>query len=201
MVEKVKKTFRGEMERNGESKQSSLSISKNHPDVTKRFSVLTKYYDEAMFEERYKRLIYELKLGKDKRLSYDAIGEALDKASDNARVAGEMYVYAQQELDDFNDITFAIWWSEASHKATKELEKLKQSGEFSGQISEAKLKDYIIKTQKDDYKEMMELKSKLTKIALLLKALSRQWESKASLLQTQANLIEKRKTVVLGGKG
>lgn len=193
-MEKVKKTFRSESDKLGEEPP------KAKPEPSGKFSVIEKHYDEALFEEKYTRLIRELKLGKDKRSSYDAIGQAIDNVSDNARIAGEMYVHARQEFDDFEDITFAIWWSDMASIASRALEKLKSEGNYSGQVSEGKVRDWIIKNKNLEYKEMMQVKSKLKKVSSLLEILSKQWERKASLLQTQANLIEKRKILVLGGK-
>lgn len=168
------------------TQSSSVSIHK--------FSIIKSDLDVEVFEREYKRLKASLEVGTDK-LSYSRLGEAIDKVTENARIAGNMYVAAREEYEKFEKIEYAIWWSDVSNKAMRELEKAKKRQEISGQIGDEKIRNNVISQNKDKYAEMNDKLIQLRTVKDVLEILYRQWESRKSLLQTQGNMLDKRITI------
>jgi hypothetical protein len=146
----------------------------------------------------YEVLKSKIKLGKD-RLDPDVLSEAIDEAPEWAFKAAQLHIIAKEKLSKFEDITFKLKYAELANDATDELEALKRKGKLSGQVSKDKVENWII-LNKPEYADLLEQKRELELAVEAFESLSRQFESKKSLLQTQGRILEKKNVIVSGGR-
>lgn len=176
-------------------KVKKLKASKS----TNKFQILKSDIEGINFEKTYNKLKSMLALEVN-RADYGKLLELIDSVTENARVAGVLYASAKEAYERFKSEDYAFWWARVSNEATKELEEMKKQKLISGQISEEKIRNWIILNKKESYLKNTRQLNQLKFGVDVMKILYEQWESRKSLLQTQANVIEKRRVVIIGDK-
>lgn len=167
-------------------------------NVTKSFSFIKKEIDELNAERTYSLLREKLKaLGVD-RLDPDVLAEAIDNATEWSYKASQLYIAAKDTKNYFEDVIFKLGYAELVSEAGTALEELKKQGKISGQVSKDKVENWIVLNKKDKFDELSNQLKELEMAVQAFESLSRQFESKKSLLQTLARLSE-RKKIVIGG--
>jgi hypothetical protein len=164
-----------------------------------KYSILKSDLDSINFEKQYNKLKGMLELSVN-RANYDKLLELVDSVTEYTRVAGNMFAGAKEEYESFKSGEYAIWWARESNNASRILEELKRNKKISGQISEEKVRNWIIENRSDKYAMYTRKMNRLKLAVDMMKILYEQFESRKSLLQTQSNLIERRKPVMIVDK-
>lgn len=159
-----------------------------------RYSFLKKELDDLDIKGEYQRLKKTLTLGT-KKMNFEALASAIDFAAENARSAAMLWLSARELRERYEDNDYAITYAELVNEATIELEKAKRNGKASGQISEAKIRNWIIKNKEETYEEITETLRSLKRNEMILAILKDQCESRKSLLQSQGKMAERRPQV------
>lgn len=159
-----------------------------------QFGFLIKDLSKIDIQLQYEILKKKFKLGKD-RLDPDILSEAIDAAPEWAFKAAQMYILAKDKFSKFEDLTFKIKYAEFADKATRKLEEMKRNKVFTGQITKEKIENWIIMNE-PAYKVLLQEKRELEAAVEIFKSMSIQFESKKSLLQSQARLSERKKFVL-----
>lgn len=168
---------------------------KKNKKVEDRYAFLKRELDDLDIEKEYFRLKKALMLGP-RKLNFEALAEALDFAAENARSAAMLWAAARELREEYEDGEYAIRWAELVEEATEELEKLKKARKITGQISETKIRNWIIKNKNEEYMELTKRLRKLQRAERILGILKDQWESRKSLLQSQARMAERRQVIL-----
>jgi hypothetical protein len=182
-------------------KKRKIRVPENEetPPTNRKYVILKKDIDDISFEKQYRKLKSMLALEVN-RANYTKLLELIDSCSENARIAGVLLAGAKEAYEDYKSVEYAIWWAKAVRKATEELEDQKRQKLISGQISEEKIKNWIVDNMTREYTKYTRNLNQLKFSVDMMDVLYKQWESRKSLLQTQANVIEKHKTVVITNK-
>lgn len=138
----------------------------------------------------YDTLKSKIKLGKD-RLNTDVLSEAIDEAPQWAFQAAQLHSYAKEQLHLFENFTYRVRYAELAEKATEKLEKQRKAGKISGQITKEKIENWII-INEPEYSDLNRQFREYKTAVEIFAALSSQFESKKSLLQTQGRLAASR---------
>lgn len=132
--------------------------------------------------ETWKKLKDSLTVG-EKRSDHGTLQKALDQAEKNAYDAHRLYITAKIEFESWqkdHDVVMGAFWSEASRSIQKE----KDEGNRSKQITDADVRMRIATLHPDDWK-VLEVKSAKFKATVdSLANLSEQWNSRCRTLQT-----------------
>ncbi|MBZ4649270.1 hypothetical protein [Thermosipho sp. (in: thermotogales)] len=160
-----------------------------------KYSFLKRELEDLDIKSEYLRLKKSLMLGP-RRLNFEALAEAIDFAAENARSAAMLWAAARDLRERYEDGEYAIKWAELVEEATEELEKLKKAKKITGQISETKIKNWIIKNKTKEYNELNDKLKNLQRSERILGILKDQWESRKTLLQSQGKMAEKRNVIL-----
>lgn len=180
-----------------DSKKGKDKVDLKEDKRLKKYSFLSREMDSLDVEKEYFRLKQCLELGA-RRMNYIALAEAIDAATSNAFSAGMIYAIARDMREEFENGEYAIKWSELTEEAMETLEKLKKSGKISGQISDNKMRSWIVKNKYEEYNEIITRLRKLQTNERILSTFKDQWESRKSLLQSQGRIVEKKVVVQMG---
>lgn len=133
-------------------------------------------------QETWERLRKALVIG-EKRSDHGTLQQALDRAEKNAHDAHRLYVTAKvehQRWERENDVVFSAMWS----KANRSLQKEKDDGLRSKQITDADIKARMATLWPDEYSAQETRRAKVKATVEALEDLAEQWKSRCRTLQT-----------------
>lgn len=135
----------------------------------------------------WKRLLEAMVIG-EKRSDHGTLQAALDRAEHNAYDAHRLYVTAKIERERWereNDVILGAMWSEA----TRTLQKEKDDGLRSKQVTDADVKACAATLHPDEYVAQEVRKAKIKATVDSLENLSEQWNSRCRTLQAMLSKL------------
>lgn len=167
----------------------------------RKYEVFGHELDALPMLETYRQLEKCLKLD-EKRADPDALEEALDQAPNNFKKASYLAAIARAELESYRlSMESARWHWE--REARKQLGKLKDAKEFSGQVTEALIERWML-SNLPEYMEARQTEEDLRKHCHALEAFAKSWDAKSRSIGLQAKVSLHRRGVpfeaLFGGK-
>ena len=162
---------------------SEAKIKKIRPDFDR---IVETIFIEDLHED-WEKLKKALRLG-EKRTNYSSVLEALDNAETNAYNAHRLFLSAKFEFETWkkkNDVVLGAMWSAAN----RTLQKEKNDGLRSKQITDGDIKAYCNTLFPDEYPEQEILREKYERIVDSLESLAEQWKSRCKTLQTMKSTM------------
>jgi len=152
-------------------------------------SLIQKNYLEQL-KENLKKLKLELSLDTN-RMNPDEFLRACDRSTKNYSLVNDYHLIARRQFDRAQnkfDTTYSEWFSEA----TKFLEKEKNRGKISGQISEKRINNWILKEYKEEYLYLKNIVNEYERVANYLEKQLDAWSKRIKILQTMRNILDRK---------
>lgn len=157
---------------------NKAKVAKLRPDLDQIVEVV--FVNDM--HETWKKLREGLAIG-EKRSDHGTLQKALDYAEKRAHDAHRLYVTAKIERDRWereNEVIFGAMWSGANH----DLQKEKNDGLRSKQITDADVKARIATLYPDEFQAQETRRAKIKATVESLEDLAEQWKSRCRTLQT-----------------
>lgn len=156
--------------------------AKKTPVIRSDFGKIVETVFVNDLHETWAKLKKALVVG-EKRSDHGTLQQALDQAEKNAYDAHRLYVTAKIEFEAWekdHDIVVGAFWSEA----IRSIQKEKDEGTRSKQVTDADVRARVATIHPDDWKVLEVRKAKYKATVDSLANLSEQWNSRCRTLQT-----------------
>lgn len=163
---------------------------------SKTYKKFVKDIEAMKVEVAYDKLKDALSIGTNK-LSYEALIEAIDSASEYYLTAVDLYLYAKNLVEKFK-IYHEIQMAKLLEEAAKILEEKKRKKEISSQVTVELKRSWVINNKQETFEFLERRKRELGISVDRMEGLKEAWRGRLSSLQSQARLYDNSKRKIGG---